>query len=126
MRFFEAYGIHPAEIPILEGVGFLEFNGIARTAAKALKARFPAVRIHGAKPDAWIAANIDNPLRDWVDDHERATRREMPSWSLLDGAVSMRRPPQTSDMNSSRLPRQSWVWKRRMPGVSSGSAQTMA
>lgn len=35
------------------------------------RAPAPRVRIRGAKVDAWLAANVDNPLRDWVDGHER-------------------------------------------------------
>jgi hypothetical protein len=41
----------------------------------ALKARYrrTPVRLdlHGAKADTWLAANLDNPFRDWVDDHAR-------------------------------------------------------
>ena len=79
---------HGRWIKLLDGVRYLKFDGIPRSTAKALKARFPGVRIRGAKADAWIAANIENPLRDWVDDDERAGQRACKAYAKALKAIA--------------------------------------
>src|SRR6266540_1478787 len=56
----------------LTSLRHLFLNGTRRTIAAALKARFTGstvmVSVKGAKSQAWLAAHMDNPFRDWVED----------------------------------------------------------
>ena len=48
----------------------LSFDGIRKSTADDLKKAWrghPHLEVRGVKGDAWLEANIDNPLRDWVD-----------------------------------------------------------
>ncbi|MEU4409474.1 hypothetical protein AB0F88_33605 [Streptosporangium sp. NPDC023963] len=77
LRLTDAYGIDaPSLPPSAASLRRLSIDGIRLSQAKLLKARYKGTPVHvavqGAKSDAWLAANVDNPLRDWVDDDERA------------------------------------------------------
>lgn len=57
-----------AELPQLYQA---RFAGLRQSDAKWLRKHWrgvPDLDIHGAKNDAWVKANAENPLRDWVDD----------------------------------------------------------
>ncbi|MEU4833728.1 hypothetical protein [Streptosporangium sp. NPDC023615] len=77
LRLNDAYGVDASSLPP-SGASLrrLGIDGIRRSQATPLKARYKGTPVHltvqGAKSDAWLAANVDNPLRDWVDDDERA------------------------------------------------------
>ncbi|MFI7707660.1 hypothetical protein [Nonomuraea sp. NPDC049480] len=76
LELVDAYGV---EVPALPAPGgslrHLSVNGLRSSRSKAIKQRYKdsdvVVEVRGAKSDRWLAANIDNPLRDWVDDHQR-------------------------------------------------------
>ncbi|MFJ2033669.1 hypothetical protein [Streptosporangium sp. NPDC087985] len=77
LRLTDAYGIDAPCLPLpATSLRHLSIDGIRRSQARLLKARYKGTPVHvtvwGAKSDAWLAANVDNPLRDWVDDDERA------------------------------------------------------
>ncbi|WP_440098661.1 hypothetical protein [Streptosporangium sp. H16] len=77
LRLTDAYGIDAPFLPsAAASLRRLGIDGIRRSQVKLLKARYKGTPVHvavqGAKSDAWLAANVDNPLRDWVDDDERA------------------------------------------------------
>ncbi|MBF9132179.1 hypothetical protein I0C86_24985 [Plantactinospora sp. S1510] len=67
-----AYDWDPATLPELPALRELELNGTRRTTAAAVRARFKGtgveVSVSGARSERWLAANIDNPFMDWVDD----------------------------------------------------------
>jgi len=72
LRLDDAYGLDPPRLPELPSLRSLFLNGTRRTIAAAIKARFKgsavAVSVKGAKSEAWLAAHMDNPFRDWVED----------------------------------------------------------
>lgn len=69
------YGLGADTLPDLPALRHLVIDGVPRSVAAALKARYGAtpvrVTVRGAKSDTWLRANIENPFRDWVDDDER-------------------------------------------------------
>jgi hypothetical protein len=71
----DAYGIDADTLPDVPALISLTIDGLRRTAATAVKARYRRSAIHlritGAKNDTWLAANLTNPFRDWVDDDPR-------------------------------------------------------
>lgn len=71
----DGYGLDADTLPELPSLTQLSISGLRRSIAPALKARYrgTGVRlvIEGAKPDTWLAANLNNPFRDWVDDDAR-------------------------------------------------------
>ncbi|MGC5011970.1 hypothetical protein ACLQ2R_14495 [Streptosporangium sp. DT93] len=77
LRLTDAYGVDASFLPP-SGASLrrLGVDGVRRSQATLLKARHKGNPVHvtvrGAKSDAWLAANVDNPLRDWADDDERA------------------------------------------------------
>ncbi|SDM33958.1 hypothetical protein SAMN05421874_15617 [Nonomuraea maritima] len=77
LRLTDAYGVDASSLPHpATSMRLLEVNGIRRSQSEVLMARYRSTPVQatvwGAKSDVWLAANIDNPLRDWVDDDERA------------------------------------------------------
>lgn len=73
-----------ASLPIeLLELDTLELHGLRRSDAAALRPRSRGVRrveIRGVKGDAWIAANIDNPFRDWIDRDRRRGEAACAAW----------------------------------------------
>ncbi|MEV4533981.1 hypothetical protein AB0J82_09135 [Asanoa sp. NPDC049518] len=67
-----AYDWDPSSLPDLPTLRELEVNGTLKGTAKALKARFKGsgveVSVSGAKSESWVAAHIDNPFLDWVEE----------------------------------------------------------
>ncbi|MFI7616341.1 hypothetical protein ACIBP6_34470 [Nonomuraea terrae] len=77
LRLTDAYGVDASSLSHAPtSVRRLDVNGIRRSQSELLMARHRGtpvrVTVWGAKSDAWLASNIDNPLRDWVDDDEQA------------------------------------------------------
>ncbi len=76
LTLYDVYDMNVQDLPELEALPALRhacFHGLRKSDAQALKQRWkklPHLDISGAKNDAWVAANADNPLRDWVDDDE--------------------------------------------------------
>ncbi|MFE9658033.1 hypothetical protein [Micromonospora sp. NPDC006431] len=75
IEFVDGYGLDADTLPELPSLTQLSISGLRRSIVPALKARYrgTGVRlvIEGAKPDTWLAANLNNPFRDWVDDDAR-------------------------------------------------------
>ncbi|MEV0560967.1 hypothetical protein [Dactylosporangium sp. NPDC050588] len=71
-----AYGLHADTLPDLPGLRVLTADGLRTSAAAELRRRHRGggvrLTLRGAKSDTWLAANLDNPFRDWADDHPRA------------------------------------------------------
>ncbi|MCB9587949.1 MAG: hypothetical protein H6718_21265 [Polyangiaceae bacterium] len=76
LTFYDVYDLDVAALPPIEKLPKLNhvlFGGLRKSDAQLLRKHFGKLRyldIHGAKNDAWIAANANNPLRNWVDDDE--------------------------------------------------------
>ena len=77
-ELWDCYNIDEAGLPQLDALPHLqsaEFNGLRQRAAQAIKkrwAKLPKLAVRGAKGDAWLAANADNPFNDWIDHHDAA------------------------------------------------------
>ncbi|MCM0678728.1 hypothetical protein NCC78_29240 [Micromonospora phytophila] len=75
IELVDGYGWDANKLPDLTSLTHLSISGLRRSIVPALKARYrgTGVRlvIEGAKPDTWLAANLNNPFRDWVDDSAR-------------------------------------------------------
>ncbi|WP_460341616.1 hypothetical protein [Actinoallomurus acanthiterrae] len=77
LQLTDAYGLEDVEALPAPGVlRHFTINGVRKSVAKDLRARYrksaTTLSLHGAKSDTWLAVNLTNPLRDWVDDDERA------------------------------------------------------
>ncbi|MFC6018813.1 hypothetical protein ACFP2T_21705 [Plantactinospora solaniradicis] len=75
LRLGNAYGCDAATLPDLPRLRRLEVDGLPRSVVAPLKARYRntevGLTVRGAKADTWLAANVGNPFRDWVDDDPR-------------------------------------------------------
>ena len=75
IELVDGYGLDMDTLPELTSLTQLSISGLRRSIVPALKARYrgTGVRlvIEGAKRDTWLAANLNNPFRDWVDDDAR-------------------------------------------------------
>jgi hypothetical protein len=71
----DAYAVDASLLPDLPALAYLGLNGVRRSTVAAVKARYRTTPVRlslsGAKNDTWLAANLDNPFRDWADDDER-------------------------------------------------------
>jgi len=70
LQLDDAYGLDPEALPDLPPLRHLVLNGTRRTIVASLGRRFRGgpvkLPVHGAKSQAWLAAHMDNPFRDWV------------------------------------------------------------
>ncbi|GAA0422090.1 hypothetical protein Aca07nite_09540 [Actinoplanes capillaceus] len=76
LEMVDAYGVD-ADLPAhLPGLRHLDIHGLRGSVAKELRARLRRTEVGlslaGAKSDRWLAANMDNPFRDWADDDPKA------------------------------------------------------
>lgn len=75
VELFDAYGLAADSLPDLPSLTHLGIHGLRRSIVPELKTRYRDTNvrliIRRAKADAWLAANMTNPFRDWVDDDAR-------------------------------------------------------
>jgi hypothetical protein len=77
----DCYDFDPADLPLPSALPRLrsaEFVGLRKTAAQVIKkrwAKLPELAVRGAKGDAWLAANADNPFNNWLDHHDAAVAK---------------------------------------------------
>ncbi len=75
IELVDGYGLDADTLPELPSLTQLSISGLRRSIVSALKARYRGTGmrlvVKGAKPDTWLAANLNNPFRDWVDDDAR-------------------------------------------------------
>jgi hypothetical protein len=71
----DGYALEVGTLPELPVLAHLEIDGVRRSVTAGLRSRCKATGtrlvLRGAKSDLWLAANLDNPLRDWADDDAR-------------------------------------------------------
>lgn len=78
VELIDAYALAAADLPGPDtwSLRHLEIDGIRKSEADALRARYrkssTRLSLRGAKSDVWLAANLTNPFRDWVDDDRSA------------------------------------------------------
>ncbi|MDI6105503.1 hypothetical protein QLQ12_43670 [Actinoplanes sp. NEAU-A12] len=76
VEMFEAYGVDADITSSLPALRHLSIYGLRGSVARELRARLRRtdveLSLRGAKTDSWLAANLDNPFRDWADDDTRA------------------------------------------------------
>ncbi|WP_157070334.1 hypothetical protein [Sandaracinus amylolyticus] len=101
LQLRDAYGIDPSRVPSSwPALARVEIDGVRRSAVPALRAALRAVahvEIRGAKDDAWIAANLENPFRDWVDHDRRRGERACAAWTKARGAA-----PKATSLDAAR------------------------
>ncbi|MEV0896100.1 hypothetical protein [Actinoplanes sp. NPDC049802] len=72
LELVNAYGVDADMVSGLPALRHLDVHGLRGSVAKDLRARFrrsgAGLTLAGAKTDRWLAANLDNPFRNWVDD----------------------------------------------------------
>jgi hypothetical protein len=92
----DAFGLDPGALPDLPALRRLVLAGTRRTTAAALGERFPkrgpvALEVSGAKSRAWLAAHLDNPFRDWVEESKvfgkAACAAYTRAWRAIDAVV---------------------------------------
>ncbi|MEV0385996.1 hypothetical protein [Nonomuraea sp. NPDC050643] len=92
LELSDAYGVEAAMLPAPGGpLRRLGISCLRSSQVRAIKQRYRgsevAVRISGAKSDKWLAVNIDNPLRDWVDDHKRGGAAACRAYAAAERAI---------------------------------------
>lgn len=92
LRDFYRYDVKGFPPPAkLHRLRSLELDGLHKSDAQILQQRLgglPRLTITGAKNEAWIKANLDNPFRDWVDDDERLGNAACKAWRRHLKAIS--------------------------------------
>jgi hypothetical protein len=106
LQLTDAYGLEDAEVLPEPGVlRYFTINGVRKSVAKDLRVRYrksaTTLSLRGAKSDTWLAANLTNPLRDWVDDHERAGAAACKAYG--DALRSIERDSDTAERTLRRL-----------------------
>ncbi|WP_188197113.1 hypothetical protein [Nonomuraea sp. SYSU D8015] len=92
LELADAYGMDPSTLPAPGGsLRRLSVDGLRSSRSKAIKQRYQGsgvvVEVRGAKSDRWLTANIDNPLRDWVDDHKRGGAAACTAYTVAARAI---------------------------------------
>ncbi|MET7337058.1 hypothetical protein [Nonomuraea sp. NPDC005650] len=92
LELIDAYGVEASMLPPPGGA--LRHLGVASLRSSQsgpIKQRYRGssveVRLRGAKSDKWLAANIDNPLRNWVDDDRRAGAAACRAYTVASEAI---------------------------------------
>ncbi|MCA9048018.1 MAG: hypothetical protein KDA89_04785 [Planctomycetaceae bacterium] len=91
MWFHGCYAMNAAEFPEPEQMPLLEevaFDGLRAEDAVILKKKYRGVKqiaVCGKRSPEWIAANLDNPFRDWEEEFGRAAgNKAMKAWATAD------------------------------------------
>ncbi|QYC45451.1 hypothetical protein Nocox_39520 [Nonomuraea coxensis DSM 45129] len=93
LELTDAYGVEASMLPVPGGpLRLLRVDGFRSSRSRAVRQRYRGagviVEIRGAKPDHWLEANLDNPLRDWVDDHKRAGEAACRAYAAASRAIA--------------------------------------
>jgi hypothetical protein len=99
LELHDFYGYDFASLPAAEiwpSLRRVEIAGFRKSAQPLLKEKLADVRdlsLRGAKTDAWLAANLDNPFRDWVDQDAAKGRKAAASWTKRRSAIAAAASP---------------------------------
>ncbi|WP_433435319.1 hypothetical protein [Nonomuraea sp. CA-141351] len=97
LQLIDAYGVEAPMLPPPGGpLRHLSVASLRSSQSRPIKERYRGsevrVRLRGAKSDKWLAANIDNPLRDWVDDDRRAGAAACRAYAAAAQAIGLLSP----------------------------------
>ena len=94
LELIHGYGIDAARVPLAAlawpALERVVVDGYRRSDAarwKAILAGVASVELRGAKTDAWLAANLANPFRDWVDRAPAVGRKAAAAWRAARAAI---------------------------------------
>ncbi len=94
LELIHCYGIDAARVPIaaaawpaLERASVDGYRKPDAARWKACLAGVATVELRGGKTDAWLAANLDNPFRDWVDRSPAVGKRAAAAWRTARTAI---------------------------------------
>ncbi len=95
LKLHDAYGLDTHTLPAMPSLRHLDVYGLRRSIVKPLRVRYRDIRLvlRGAKSDTWLAANLANPLRDWVDGDEKAGRAACKAYAETVRALDKVRTP---------------------------------
>ncbi len=94
LAVFQCYRLDVAKLPRaaeawpdLERVSIDGFRKVDAARWKACLAGVRTVELRGGKTDAYLAANLDNPFRDWADRSAARGRKATAAWRRARGAL---------------------------------------
>ncbi|GAA1384081.1 hypothetical protein [Catellatospora chokoriensis] len=91
VELIDGYGLDADTLPDLPSLTHAAFSGVRRSIVAAVKSRFRKTPVRlivdGAKGDTWLAVNLNNPFRDWVDDHARGGAAACKAYAVASRAV---------------------------------------
>lgn len=94
LELIHCYGLDAARVPVAaQAWPALEravVDGYRKPDAarwKQVLAGVASVELRGGKTDAWLAANLDNPFRDWVDRSPSVGKRAAAAWRAARTAI---------------------------------------
>ncbi|MFB4278332.1 hypothetical protein ACBJ59_23795 [Nonomuraea sp. MTCD27] len=87
-----AYALDASSLPeTWPALRSLHVDGIRRETAKLLKSRYRRSEldlvVQGAKSDDWLAENLNNPFRDWIEDDRRAAAAACKAYTTASRAL---------------------------------------
>ncbi|WP_103963749.1 hypothetical protein [Nonomuraea solani] len=89
----DAYGVEAGMLPSPEGpLRRLDVDCLRSSQVRPIRRRYKGsgvvVRLSGAKSDKWLVVNIDNPLRNWVDEHKRGGAAACRAYATADQTIA--------------------------------------
>jgi hypothetical protein len=119
INLIDGHGVDAATLPDLPQLSYLEVDGLRRSVTAPLKARYHGtatqVIIWCAKSDVWLRANLDNPLGEWVGDHERAGAAACKAYA--DSVRAIDRTPPTDPDPLSRAEDALWTMVDKLNSI---------
>ncbi|MEV0621671.1 hypothetical protein AB0I81_50655, partial [Nonomuraea sp. NPDC050404] len=94
LELIDAYGVTAEMLPLPEGsLRRLTADCLRSSQVRPIRQRYKdsevVVRLSRAKSDKWLAINIDNPLRDWVDEDKRGGEAACRAYAVAERAVGL-------------------------------------
>jgi hypothetical protein len=92
LKLDDAYGLDPDALPELPHLRDLVLHGTRRTTVTTLRRRFAhgpvTLSVDGAKSERWLAAHMDNPFRDWVEESTAFGRAACAAYTRAQQAIN--------------------------------------
>ncbi|MBK9032677.1 MAG: hypothetical protein IPL61_15620 [Myxococcales bacterium] len=94
LELVHCYGVDAARVPVAAqawpALAYASVDGYRKPDAarwRACLAGVATVELRGAKTDAWLAANLDNPFRDWIDRSPAVGKQACAAWRKARAAL---------------------------------------